>query len=151
MVAWAVEPITAGRAEDGWYDRLDHCKEGATQTSKIGAPIVLTAGVEAESGANPATFDGYSRVAGANRAGADTIDNFPYLRTVKGRRFRGTLVEAQNTVAVGTLVGVAKDGTTGIWQFSTAVANKVAKITKIDNRAAGADTNTIVEVESTIP
>jgi len=151
MAAWLIEPITASRAIDGPSDRLDHTREAATNISKAGSPIVISAGTgAAEAGANPATFDGISRLAGKNLAAVDTVDNYPYLRNEKGRRYEANLLEAVSTVTPGvTQVGLAKDGTTGIWVVSTAVANKVAKVVKIDSRVANTgDTYTRVEVEA---
>jgi hypothetical protein len=146
-IAWLIEPIGAGRIQGENSQVLDYTPEAASQTFTEGAPFTFVSGKAAECGADPSVIHGFARLAGRNLAAADSLPKLPYIPVSgKERRYRGTLKEALNTAtAIDTAVGLAKDGTTGIWQFSTATTNKPFKIRKIDSRAANGDTNTIVE------
>ena len=91
-------------------------KEAAGQTYKVGAPLIVTAGLVSEAGAAPALV---KYIAAAAATGVTGGDNIAYL-IGDDDLWEMSAEDALTQADIGNNYDIVKDATTGVWYVDSA-------------------------------
>lgn len=125
-----IQPIKSDIGFANWQVMVEHGIEGATQSYKIGAPLVNSSGslVEASTGTTgyAGLIVGFALAAATGVTGADV----PFVPAVQGLCMSGTVdgtLSASNAPGTGSVaqtavwggIGLQKDAASGYWYLCT--------------------------------
>ena len=153
MATHVIRPISPVGYREG--ERYRTRPLAAAQTFKAGAPIIATTGADTfqVAGTNPATLVGFATAGAADYAWKyNTIGNVAPAVPVAlaDQEFRGSIASASSgtptvianvSAIIGTTYGLVVDADTGYWVLSSNPANKIVKVTGVDEQVQDGDGN----------
>jgi len=135
----AIRPFMAGPTAGYGAHVSEVQKEGATQTFKKGAPLVVSSGYLIEASADPTEIFGIAEEDGENASAG--VKSTRFMRPTPGNTFEGTFSNGGTAVALaqtdlGVDYGITKDDTTGFWYVDKAKTTTSARVTIVGFRDA---------------
>jgi hypothetical protein len=131
MAAGSYEPIRPFGAQV--YSRgTISLPEKASQTFKVGAPLVLNGGYLEEAGTAPATIFAIAAENGHN-GGSDGTYSCTAYRLAAGDQYAVSMEDAYAVADHGGVYGLVKDATSGYWFLDDADAGDQCVVLRVDS------------------
>lgn len=132
-----LQPIQAAHGQGGWGNQMVyHGIEGATQSYKIGAPLVNSSGSLIEASTNPTAVIGVAYAAASGITANDTLympaigDTAYFLISIDKASAQGGANAKLAATNIYATYGITKDSTTGYWYLDVdkSGANQVVRV-----------------------